>query len=134
MQSFTYSSTPAITSRPSTLSGGRILLSGSSSLIVLPESDDETPGSRAVPGGGAPMTKDAAKPMISPLRRALAQRVTNLHAGEEESAFLKLLRLSAKAEIRLSRGDPALPAAAHVLEAGQRALGRGETKYTPHAR
>lgn len=65
--------------------------------------------------------------------RKLSDRVWDVRGGKEDSPFLRLLEMTrgVKDLISLGRGDPDLPTPAHIIEAAQRALAEGKTKYTP---
>lgn len=62
----------------------------------------------------------------------VAERVWDVRGGKEDSPFLRLLAISKGLSdlISLGRGDPDLPTPPHILEAAQRALAEGKTKYT----
>ena len=64
--------------------------------------------------------------------KKLADRVWDVRGGKEDSPFLRLLALSRGLTdlISLGRGDPDLPTPAHIVEAAQKALVDGKTKYT----
>ena len=63
----------------------------------------------------------------------LSKRVWDVRGGKEDSPFLRLLEMTrgVKDLISLGRGDPDLPTPPHIVEAAQRALADGKTKYTP---
>ena len=63
----------------------------------------------------------------------LSKRVWDVRGGKEDSPFLRLLEMTrgVKDLISLGRGDPDLPTPPHIVEAAQRALTDGKTKYTP---
>ncbi|NLE77806.1 MAG: pyridoxal phosphate-dependent aminotransferase [Chloroflexi bacterium] len=62
----------------------------------------------------------------------LAQRVWDVRGGKEDSPFLRLMALTKGVPnlISLGRGDPDLPTPPHIVQAAQRALAEGKTKYT----
>ena len=62
------------------------------------------------------------------MRYRIADRIVH----KDESIRTRMLGIAAKLEgvIALGRGDPDLATPAHIIEAGQRALGHGATHYT----
>jgi aminotransferase len=67
----------------------------------------------------------------TPVRAALAERVTRIRGGSE-SPFFFLLKLAEQRDdvITLGRGEPDIPTPQHIVEAAKSALDRGYTTYT----
>jgi len=68
----------------------------------------------------------------SPIREALAERVSRIRGGSESPFFylLKLAEARCGDVITLGRGEPDIPTPAHIVAAAKEALDRGYTTYT----